>query len=258
MPYMTDFMDIHRRIAMYATEDELKLFTPLHMPGIWVCRELETLHLELHSHGIGHRKEAQNLRIACRYVSRVCPRMRDLRLMFPLNCMYPNITDPVYSQPYVLEAGLCLLSRLTRLERLRVECQEPVCNISELNWLCRSGRTAEHRDQRRAIVNRRADLVLFESWVESDRLSNTTLGTEILGTGAQDNELMAGLKNLGLMQDVKDMVAEMDTDDFVLLPELRQLACGRHLEQSPEKEMRSIFYVKPTNLSSWISSLSLI
>ncbi|KAK3845748.1 MAG: hypothetical protein J3R72DRAFT_418351 [Linnemannia gamsii] len=45
--------------------------------------------------------------------------------------------------------------------------------------------------------------------------------------------------NLGLLQDVVDMVEEMDTDEFVCLPALRRLACGHHLEQRPEKELGS-------------------
>lgn len=81
--------------------------------------------------------------------------------------------------------------------------------------------------------------------------------TDILGVRAGDEELLASLKNLSLLQDVIDMVTEMDADDFVCLSSLRRLACGRHLEQSPEKEISSIFYVEPpqpAGLTSWLSS----
>lgn len=92
--------------------------------------------------------------------------------------------------------------------------------------------------------------------LEAERLrsssgsNNSEVEGNILGVENAGEELMASLKNLGLFQDMKDMVAEMDADGFVCLPELRWLACGNHLPQLPEKEMRSLFYVEPAGLAA--------
>ncbi|KAG0080958.1 hypothetical protein BGZ90_010724 [Linnemannia elongata] len=103
--------------------------------------------------------------------------------------------------PYSLEAGLCLLSRLVHLEP----------------------------------VKERARL-------ETDTGASSVRRTAAAAARGDDVELMTGLQKLGLLQDVRDMVLEMDGDNFVCLPELYQLAVGQfHLEQTPEKEMRSTF-----------------
>jgi hypothetical protein len=257
MPYMADLLDLFHRNTMYGTVKVMQEISTLTVPGIWICQDLDTLHLELHSHGVGRRRELQNLRIACGYISRVCPHLQDLHIVFPPNCMYPNITEPVCSQLYDLQAGLCLLSRLRSLERLRLECLGSKCDISEINWLCRSGRTAEHRARRKAIVDGWGDRLETEAILsEGARQMYNTTPHVILGPRAKDEQLMKSLNNLGLLKDVKEMVEEMDTDEYVCLPELRRLACGHHLEQSPEKELRSLFYVGPGGMTAWLSQWS--
>ncbi|KAF9082191.1 hypothetical protein BGX23_012721 [Mortierella sp. AD031] len=255
MAYTTDLMDVHNRGDMFVplssssmvSSGQLTLLP--NQPGIWVCRDLETLALDLHYHRVGTIDGPHYTRIVYGYVSRVCPRLQDLQIKFPRSCTWidgdgygSTITD---CRPFDLERGLCLLSRLKCLERLKVE-NSVECSVSELNWLCRSGKTAEHRAQRRAIVDEWTARLKEEATLEVVRLwTNSTIANDILGSGTDDPELMARLKNLGLLQDVKEMVEEMDSDDFVCLPELRQLACGSHLEQTPEKELRSLFYVQP-------------
>ncbi|KAF9122408.1 hypothetical protein BGW39_009769 [Mortierella sp. 14UC] len=84
-----------------------------------------------------------------------------------------------------------------------------------------------------------------ETKLETDRLQRIAgVVHRIVGPGADDEELMASLASLGLLQDVKDMMVEMDKRDYVCLPELQLLACGNHLARRPEKEMRSLFYVE--------------
>lgn len=61
-------------------------------------------------------------------------------------------------------------------------------------------------------------------------------------------ELMAALKNLGFLRDAKDMIQEMDLGEFDCPPELRLLPCGTHLERRPEKELRPLFQIIPSNL----------
>jgi hypothetical protein len=113
----------------------------------------------------------------------------------------------------------------------------------------------EHREKRKAIVDAWRGHCQWEDGLEDARERNTAgFPITLLGSGGDDVNLMDSMKSLGLLRDVVDMVAEMDTEEFVCLPELRQLACGRHLEQTPEKEMRSVFYTGSFGISGWLSS----
>ncbi|KAF9080490.1 hypothetical protein BGX23_002091, partial [Mortierella sp. AD031] len=55
MPYMTNFMDIHHRIDMYYSPSSVgEAISPsANIPGIWVCRGLKELRLDLQFHGMG-------------------------------------------------------------------------------------------------------------------------------------------------------------------------------------------------------------
>ncbi|KAF9079396.1 hypothetical protein BGX23_004197 [Mortierella sp. AD031] len=183
MPYMPSFMDIHRRLGVYSPEYQHQLEQGLlspDIPGIWVCRELESLHVDFHSHGDGQSQ--------------------DYYIDFLHSC--------------ILEGGLCLLSRLQRLERLRIGYGKVECEAAE-EWATRLEEEAVLEAHRLECHN-------------SNTNNNTTT-----------------VANLGLLRDVKEMVEKMDTDEFVCLPELDKLAIGDRLERTCEKELRSIFPEPP-------------
>ncbi|KAH7059967.1 hypothetical protein BKA57DRAFT_446076 [Linnemannia elongata] len=252
MAYLLDFMDIHRRLEMYTPrkkegEGQPTVALADVTPGIWICRDLTTLEVDVHFHRKVMRRGAYLPRTVYGYISRVCPRLQDLRITFPFFCLMHLRTLNGRENPYSLEAGMCLLSRLIYLERLRVYHYAATCKVWELNWLCRSGRIVEDRNERRRIVDGWTILLEREAVKEGARLETDT-GANCVRRAASaaargdDVELMTGLQKLGLLQDVRDMVLEMDGDNFVCLPELYQLAVGQfHLEQTPEKEMRSTF-----------------
>ncbi|KAG0380972.1 hypothetical protein BGX24_002192 [Mortierella sp. AD032] len=243
MPCIVEFMDIHRRDPLYPTllehqydrdvsynsdEHGEEEPSPLNIPGIWICRGLEILHLEFHVHNNANVKGTHHSRILYGYISSVCPRLRDLRVRFPHFCPSPHGGHNYKYQPYVLEGGLCLLSRLRYLERLCIWHGFTICEKAELSWVARSGRAESHRARRREIVDGWAARLVEEAIPEITRLQNNAASAlhDILGPGAQDEKVMNGLKNLGLLQDVADMVAEMDTDEFVCLPEISKVAFG--------------------------------
>jgi hypothetical protein len=127
-----------------------------------------------------------------------------------------------------------------------------------VSWLCPSGRTEKERKRRRIVVEHWTQLLQNEAVQESGRLESITLGERsvILGMGTNDVELLDSMKNLGLLQDVKEMVDEMDKDGFVCLPELRRLGYCGQLEQHPERVIKSVFYERSSaGLGSWFSSL---
>lgn len=237
MPYIADHMDIHRRRPMHSSKGP----SPL-KPGIWICRGLETLHIELHVHEHAEERGTAYTRIVYGYLSRICPRLHDLRITFTAYCQFTGGSANWRLYPYVLEGGLCLLSRLRYLERLRVDYSSVECEIAELNWLCRSGRSEEHRARRRQLVDGWTWGLEQEAALDTERMkSRTEEDKDILSVEGDYDDLMSSIRHLGLLQDVKEVLLEMDRRDFECLPELHVVACGDHLPQRPEREMRSLF-----------------
>ena len=121
------------------------------------------------------------------------------------------------------------------------------------------GRTEEHRARRREIVDGWTSKLREEEILEANRLEKSAgIVVEILGARADDEEVATGLENLGLLQDVVNTVAEMDNDEYKILPELFKVACGLHHEQNPEKEIKALFHSPPLGLTarllSWAST----
>ncbi|KAF9087197.1 hypothetical protein BGX29_000964, partial [Mortierella sp. GBA35] len=123
IPYMTNFMDIHHRIDMYYSPSSVgEAISPsANIPEIWVCRGLKELRLDLQFHGMGKLKDPHHLRITCGYVARACPLLQDLEIRIPRICRSPLGNKAVDAEPFKLEGGICLFSRLIYLERLRIE-----------------------------------------------------------------------------------------------------------------------------------------
>ncbi|KAG0041657.1 hypothetical protein BGZ83_001487 [Gryganskiella cystojenkinii] len=99
---------VHLRILgrIYMTTDFL--WDPDHPERIWACRGLKTLSFQLDTYKKNSYRTATatNLDIFS-YLSRVCPQLQDLEL-----CVEPCVLG--------LENGLCLLTRLRNLERLKI------------------------------------------------------------------------------------------------------------------------------------------
>ncbi|KAK3806221.1 MAG: hypothetical protein JOS17DRAFT_767662 [Linnemannia elongata] len=82
---------------------------------VWACRGLLTLKL-----AISHMSnQPQASRIVFGYISRVCPRLRDLEICGPEGVRMDRKVRPT-PMCMTLEGGFCLLSRLKGLERLCV------------------------------------------------------------------------------------------------------------------------------------------
>ncbi|KAK3819390.1 MAG: hypothetical protein JOS17DRAFT_756336 [Linnemannia elongata] len=239
MPYMVDYMDIHRRQPMHSSEGPSLL-----NPGIWICRGLETLHIQLHVHEHANERGTACTRIVYGYLSRVCPHLLDLRISFTSHCQFTSGGTKWRLHPYVLEGGLCLLSRLRYLESLRVDYSSVECEIAELNWLCRSGRNEENRARRRQLVDGWTWRLEQEAALDTERMKiMTEEDKDVLKVVGDYDDLMSSIRHLGLLQDVKEVLLEMDRRDFECLPELQVVACGDHLPQRPEKEMMSLFFL---------------
>ncbi|KAK3819426.1 MAG: hypothetical protein JOS17DRAFT_756413 [Linnemannia elongata] len=263
IPYMVDFMDLHRRrktVCTIGEDDAAQAISLLNVPGIWTCRGLETLHIELHFHELGAAANVHYdyMRIICGYISRVCPMLQDLFINLSGFCQTFLPVTALTWHPMELQGGLCLISKLKRLERLQLYMPQFGCVKKDITWLCPSGRTAEERAKRWSIAEGWTQQLGEAAILEERRLNNRTgAHSIILGEGAEDVELMDSMKNLGLLQDVKDMLQEMNKEDFVCLPDLRLFGCCGQLEQSPERVFRSVLaHEPPAESRSWFSGWS--
>jgi len=93
---------------------------------VWACRNLKTLHAQvIGGWRLGPQMEAVH-RMVFGYIARVCPRLQELYISQPGEMMR-------------LKSGMCLLSRLKDLRRLRLMMSEwPTgCSIDDLDWIRR-------------------------------------------------------------------------------------------------------------------------
>lgn len=84
---------------------------------VWACRGLQTCHL-CFSNDVDNQRSS---RVIYGYLSRVCPRLRDLMICFPsVHLESARATGPNEKATLFLnlKSGFCLLTRLTELERL--------------------------------------------------------------------------------------------------------------------------------------------
>ncbi|KAF9273211.1 hypothetical protein BGZ68_001709 [Mortierella alpina] len=120
--YYTEYMDLNR--VLVGSRDSHP-DTPRSDGRFWACRALETLQLEIRA-----RYEADTLhhsRVIFGYLSKCCPQLVDLQIRRPYLSFW-------------LVSGMCLLSRLHKLERLRLCCRSYTRFDAEvLEWIRREG-----------------------------------------------------------------------------------------------------------------------
>ncbi|KAF9906079.1 hypothetical protein EC991_001087 [Linnemannia zychae] len=263
-------------LARMPNLEELKLISLCHMDSnIWdwprFQKHLQSLSLPLKQFYYSHLlipsvDEDQEEAIAA-----VCPNATERSMS--LYSFTPKVIKILINQPTVL-SSLVILLPVTAICRREggwaINVQDPGSDYTarSLHQLLCEGSTLRHlktlkmpymvdfMDIHRRHTNHITDEELqdiADGWtqrmedetaLDARRLESrsTEMEMTILGDGVDDVELMDSLKNLGLLVDVKEMVKEMIDPEFVCLPELRRLACGRHLEQSPEKEISSVFH----------------
>jgi len=256
-------MDIHRRAKAYydsvLAEPVEGRERPIFHPGVWVCRNLQVLHLQVHSHGgyeLRGNYERQVLlgylsRTLFSYISKVTPQLRDLHIEEPYTCsIFPGTFSFRTHISEHLFGGLPLLSSLRHLERLRVEFEDISCDISQLNWIYSAGRSLPDKCARRAIMFRWEDKLKREAQMEANRLQSTPV-EPLSGIWSHDIELLKDLESKGLLQEVKSRVEAIDKGECECLLSLQRLSLIRELERSPERSMGSIFPPLTPKKSTW-------
>lgn len=262
-PYLIELMDVHCRAKAYyestLPEPVDGRERPIFHPGVWVCRNLQVLHVQVHSHGgyeLHGNHERQVLlgylsRTLFSYISKVTPQLRDLHIEEPYACsIFPGAFSFRTHISEHLFGGLPLLSSLRYLERLRVDFDDISCDISQLNWIYSAGRSWQDKCARRAIMSRWEGQLKREVQMEAIRLQST-LVVPLSGTWSHDIDLLKDLESTGLLQEVKSRVEAIDRGECECLLSLQKLSLIRELERSPERSMGSIFPPLPTKKSTW-------
>ncbi|KAG0322980.1 hypothetical protein BGZ97_001892 [Linnemannia gamsii] len=261
-PYLIEHMDIHRRVrvvydSMFPESVEGRE-APIFHPGVWVCRNLQVLHLQVHSHGgydlrgIHDRQVLLGYlsRTLFSYISKVTPQLRDLHIEEPYCCsIFPGgFSFRTHLSEYLF-GGLSLLSSLRYLERLRVEFNDISCDISQLSWIYSAGRTWQDKSARRAFMSKWEGQLEHEAQMEATRLQSTPVMP--LSGICLDVDLQEDLGSTGLLQEVKTRLEAIDKGECECFPSLQKLSLSRELERSPERSMGSIFPMLPTKKSIW-------
>ncbi|KAG0063015.1 hypothetical protein BGZ89_010224 [Linnemannia elongata] len=233
-------------IAMYAATAAATLYAsePTRAePVIWRCRGLQTLHVEVHAPNKVMSRSPVQSRIIFGYISRVFPKLEELRVRTPHFCQTTNKIHEIKC-PRIrleLEGGLCLLSRLKHLQRLDARPGNHASwildNVREvdLDWMIPSGHTFKARRARQKEVKQwqqRCDQqkkLAAEQSPQKKAIGDVSAVTEVLGQ----------LRNLGLLKDVKEMVKEMESMSVPSLQSLEGLSLRHSYFVWPENEIKN-------------------
>ncbi|KAK3845637.1 MAG: hypothetical protein J3R72DRAFT_487336 [Linnemannia gamsii] len=254
--YLVEHLDVHQRLRgrYLAAAGPAQTI----QPGIWMCRNLQTLHLAFHSRRDSTLSSPLNGRLIFGYLSRVCPQLRDLAIFTTESCMLNSrIYAPVLHTR--LQGGLCLLARLKNLERLRIGSSERLIAYKnwDLKWMVTNKHSFKDRKQRRKIVSEWVDLLVDDDKQEVLRIqthgqsgssssSSSAVPDKLEQDENDDNGGMAQLKkelsHLGLLVDVKEMIEEMDSDEFECWKSLRKISLYRdgQVGLRPDQEIQRL------------------
>ncbi|KAF9909556.1 hypothetical protein EC991_008381 [Linnemannia zychae] len=263
MPYLIEHMDVHHRVktayeSMFP-EPIVGREVPIFHPGVWVCRNLKVLHIQVHSHGGYDLRDIHSRdlllgylsRTLFSYISKVTPLLRDLHIEEPYSCStFPGGFSFRTHLSERLFGGLPLLSSLQYLERLRVEFEDISCDISQLNWIYSSGRILQSKNKRQAIMSKWESQLVQEEQMDAFTLQEMPPSL-LSGDWSRDTKLLKDLQSTGLLQEVKSRMEAIDSDNCQCFPSLQKLSFVRELERSPERSMGSLFPPSPAKNSVW-------
>ncbi|KAK3838816.1 MAG: hypothetical protein J3R72DRAFT_448380 [Linnemannia gamsii] len=237
-------LDIHHLSPITNPSETASVLT-----GVWACKDLRTLHLELHGHDQFQLIHDVNSRIVFGYISTVCPRLQDLQLVLPKVCKTHN--GKYFNKLGArLMGGFVLLSRLKYLERLWIEFSEIDRLQAHFNWMVPSGRTAEFKVRRQMFTS------FWDSTIQKEKLelkdpAETTrfslMDKYVLHWSELEPTAKRALWQLGLLMEVKTVLEQMDTPDWECWPLLQKMSLNGGFEQDPEAYMRSLYTLKNLN-----------
>ncbi|KAG9072883.1 hypothetical protein KI688_000664 [Linnemannia hyalina] len=272
---LEDF-DIHHREGYILPENPHRgirppeICAPTGPPKVWRCQGLRTLHVEIHALGDYHLNNPAHSRIIFGYISRVFPLLEELQVQIPRECIMQRESRS-YSPKLCLqlEGGLCLLSRLKYLERLRLVWNRTSSSginfeESDMNWMVPSGRKRKCTEKRREKVKawpwqwQRIQEDVSETRrlrrEQGQRKGEEERAISSGGNGAAvspNTDVLRQLRDLGLLSDVEEMIKEIDeSKSFIPLPSLEGLSLGHHHFAQPESEIKRCCHLH-TSAGAW-------
>ncbi|KAG0270307.1 hypothetical protein BGZ95_001732 [Linnemannia exigua] len=228
-------MDLYGRWKNLPDNEE----TAYRQPGVWMCRQLQTLQIEVHNLVAPvHLSSPIRTRVLFGYISKVCPNLRELEI-------WESDNEPGFNLE--LSGGLCLLGGLRLLEHLRIGSgkNNRVFKPHDLKWIFKSGRSRVSKIQRKQVMYPWASILAKERAQEKERQGRIAQGIvpDLVAPEGLEPELGRDLVNLGLLTDVKMMLDKMNSDEgYDSFPRLQSLSIysdGRK-RISPEKEYQRI------------------
>ncbi|KAF9081756.1 hypothetical protein BGX23_000472, partial [Mortierella sp. AD031] len=228
--YLFEGMDLHRRTGFldlvkdnrYSYVDESDDAAAI-VPGVWACRGLRTLHLNLHGHGEHGLRYPVHSRIVFGYIAAACPRLEDLEISVMSECKKRGKFRNYFTDFCMrLEGGFCLLSRLEHLTTFRMDAhsirQSSGCRLLDLNWIMAEGHQPQYREMRRNAIAGWREKLVQEKRLEKERLASDAVNAPVLSiaNGDYTEQGLAGqLKGLGLLSEVQAVgVAAFEADHW--------------------------------------------
>ncbi|KAF9151139.1 hypothetical protein BG015_007031 [Linnemannia schmuckeri] len=219
-------------------------------PGIWACRKLRVLEMEVRDHNGGEVQVVLPVlsQILFGYLSRVCPKLEKIDIRVPWYCS-GSMHGPSYSPGLCtqLYGGLCFLSRLTELRMLRV-CPNSLAegynaNRIDFAWMTPGGNTEKERRKRRVMMAGWKGMLAQEELLEDDRLQSSAVREPLLvsETVPVEPEIFELLKDLGRLSEVKAVLEGMDKEGFRCLQQLTHFSLGPTLGQRPQDVLKRLF-----------------
>ncbi|KAG9072934.1 hypothetical protein KI688_000715 [Linnemannia hyalina] len=259
-------MDIHRRSpfgdldrrSKYRYADTAVTSPDSITPGIWACRGLESLYINLHGHEEDGLRSPVHSRIIFGYISIVCPNLTALQITVSSECrkrntVHTNNASQVYFTDFCmrLEGGFCLLSRLKYLTTFRLDAysisRKSGCWPVDLNWIVAEGNRVENREKRRKVVEEWDNNLDTEKRLEKERLLTGARYAKVLAlekgdyNDEEEGGLAGQLKNLGLLSEIKAVVEEMDLDGYRCFPVLDRVSFSWAITQRPVDALAYLF-----------------
>ncbi|KAG0371839.1 hypothetical protein BGX24_001099, partial [Mortierella sp. AD032] len=208
-------MDLHGRWTALPDSEESAYL----QPGVWMCRKLQTLQIEVHNLvAPKYLSSPIRTRVLFGYISRVCPNLRELEI-------WESDNNPGFNLE--LNGGFCLLGSLRLLEHLRIGTgkNDRILKSLDVQWIVKSGGSRSSKNARKEFMYPWLGSLAKDRAQDEERQRCVAQGIApgFVAPDGLEPELARDLMNLGLMIDAKVMLDQMNSNE------------GRK-RTSPEKE----------------------
>ncbi|KAG0013369.1 hypothetical protein BGZ81_001056 [Podila clonocystis] len=178
---------------------------------IWACRNLRTMDI-IFGRKPRDSDSLENSRMIFSYLSKVCPDLEDLTVRYSRLRLEQ-------------EGGLCLLTRLHRLQRLvLIQSARPVLKNKDLEWLTRQFSTAMRVRMYAVAIGIAADEPMHVKQLAP--FKSPSMHPAQGGHGHEDLDYVVGgvdMRNMGRMADITNLIKEQQTKKWICWPLMEEI-----------------------------------